>query len=112
MTVIAVTLVFMVLLGAFTLGYQVYQLVVLVAKSRGLKHPKFWGIFSIGGNNGGGGLVLYLLGRNRYPSHMTDDVRKICCSRKKKSALSLCFIVAGTIGLISIALFGNPGSFF
>ncbi len=41
MTVIAVTLVFMVLLGAFTLGYQVYQLVVLDAKSRGLKHPKF-----------------------------------------------------------------------
>lgn len=64
MTVIAITLAFMVLLGAVTLGYQVYQLVVLDAESRGLKHPKFWGIFSIGGNNGGGGLVLYITSRN------------------------------------------------
>lgn len=112
MAVIAIILLFMVLLGAFTLGYQVFQLVVLDAQSRGLKHPKFWGIFSLGGNNGGGGLVLYLIGRNRFPSHMTDTARKTCDSRKRKSALSLCFIAVGTIGLIFIALFGDLGSLF
>lgn len=112
MTAIAIILVFVVLLGAFSLGYQVFRLVVLDAESRGLKHPKFWGLFSIGGNNGGGGLVLYLIGRNRYPSYMTDTARKICDSRKRKSALSLCFIAAGTIGLIYIALFWDFGSLF
>lgn len=111
MTLIAIILVFMVLLGAVTLGYQVFQLVILDAKSRGLKHPKFWGIFSLGGNNGGGGLVLYLIGRNRFPSHMTDADRKISDSRKKKSALSLCFIATGIVGLIFTALFGDLSYF-
>lgn len=111
MAAMAIVLVFMVLLGAVTLGYQIFQLVVLDAESRGLKHPKFWGIFSLSGNNGGGGLILYLIGRNRYPSHMTDAVRKICNSRKKRAALSLCFIVIGTIGLIFIALFGDLSYF-
>ena len=107
MIALATILAFMVLLGAFTLMYQLYKLVVLDAESRGLKHPKFWGIFSLGGNNGSGGLVLYLLGRNRYPSHMTDDAKPVFNSRKRKTGLSLCFIAIGTIGLICVALFGN-----
>ena len=41
MIVIATIMVFMVLLGAFTLMYQIFKLVVLEAESRGLKHPKF-----------------------------------------------------------------------
>ncbi len=100
-------MVFMVLLGAFSLMYQIFKLVVLDAESRGLKHPKFWGIFSLGGNNGSGGLLLYLIGRNKYPSTMTDEVKEIVISRKRKAGLSLCFIAIGTIGLIFVALFGN-----
>lgn len=98
---------FMVLLGVFSLMYQVFKLVVLDAESRGLKHPKFWGIFSLGGNNGSGGLLLYLIGRNKYPSATTDEAKRIVISRKRKVGLSLCFIAIGTIGLTFVALFGN-----
>lgn len=73
MTAASIVMVFMVLLSAFSLMYQIFKMVVLDAESRGLKHPKFWGIFSLGGNHGSGGLLLYLIGRNRYPSAMTDE---------------------------------------
>lgn len=107
MIVIVIVSLFMVLLGAFTLMYQMFHIVVLDAESRGLKHPKFWGIFSLGGNNGSSGLILYLIGRNRYPSNMSDAAKEIFNSCKKKTALSLCFIASGSIGLIFMALFGN-----
>ncbi len=42
MIVVASIMVFMVLLGAFTLMYQIFRLVVLDAESRGMKHPTFW----------------------------------------------------------------------
>ncbi len=106
MIVVASIMVFMVLLGDFTLMYQIFKLVVLDAESRGLKHPTFWGVFSLGGNNGGG-LLLYLLGRNRFPANMTETTKELFNSRKKKAGLSLCFIAIGTISLIFIALFGN-----
>lgn len=107
MVVVASIMVFMILLGAFTLVYQIFKLVVLDAESRGLKHPAFWGIFSLGGNNGGGGLILYLLGRNRFPVSMTDTTKELFNSRKRKAGLSLCFIAIGTVALVFIALFGN-----
>ena len=107
MIVVASIMVFMVLLGAFTLMYQIFRLVVLDAESRGMKHPTFWGIFSLSGNNGGGGLILYLLGRNRFPANMTETTKESFDSRKRKAGLSLCFIAIGTIALIFIALFGN-----
>lgn len=93
-------IVFVVLLGAITLAYQVYNMVYLDAKSRGLKHPKFWGFFSMSGNNGSGGLILYLLGRNKYVSSMSVEDRSIMEIRKKKALVSLCFIVVGTFSLI------------
>lgn len=106
MIVVASIMVFMVLLGTFTLMYQIFKLIVLDAESRGLKHPTFWGVFSLGVNNGGG-LLLYLLGRNRFLPNMTETTKELFNSRKKKSGLSLCFIAIGTISLIFIALFGN-----
>lgn len=106
MMALAVTFVFIVLLGGFGLMYQMFCLVSADAESRGLKHPKFWGFFSLGGNNGGGGLLLYLIGRRKYPSVMSEEMTKICDSRKKKAGMCLCFIAVGTIGLIFIALFG------
>lgn len=107
MIAVASIMVFMVLLGSFTLMYQIFKLVVLDAESRGLKHPTFWGIFSLSANNGGGGLLLYLLGRNRYPANMTDAAKELFNSRKRKAGVSLCFIAIGTIALVFIALFGN-----
>lgn len=107
MRILLIILATMILLGSFTLIYQIFKLVVLDAESRGLKHPKFWGVFSLAGNNGRGGLILYLLGRNKYPSNMTDTTKIIFDLRKKKASVSLCFIAIGTIALIFVALFGN-----
>lgn len=38
-----IVLVFISLLGASTLAYQVFKMTELDAKSRGFKHPKAWG---------------------------------------------------------------------
>ena len=46
--------------------YQVYQLTVIDAAARGLKHPKLWGLLAANGNNSSG-LLLYLIGRRNYP---------------------------------------------
>ena len=95
MLIFAIIFVFMVLLGGLTLSYQIFKLVALDAESRGLKHPKLWGMFSLSGNQGGGGLILYLIGRNRYVSNMTDAARVEFDSRKRRAALSLSFIAIG-----------------
>lgn len=42
-----IVLVFIEILGASTLAYQIYKMTELDAASRGLKHPKFWGFFFI-----------------------------------------------------------------
>lgn len=107
MTALMAVFVFVVFLGAFTLAYQIFKLTELDAKSRGLKHPTFWGIFSLGGSNGNGGLLLYLIGRRKYPSNMNEEDRTVMSSRKKKAGVSLGFICVGAVGLIILCLFGN-----
>lgn len=106
MIVFAVILIFFILLGVFTLMYQMYNLVELDARSRGLKHPRFWGIFALGGNNGSGGLLLYLIGRRKYQSVMTEEEKIQFNSRKKRAGISLCFLAAGTIGIIAMTVLG------
>lgn len=100
MTWYILVLLFMALLGVFTLAYQIFKLTEVDAKSRGLKYPKFWGLFSLSGNNGSGGLILYLIGRRKYPSTLTDEEKGIINTRKKRACVSLCFIAFGAIGLI------------
>lgn len=98
-----IILVFLIILGALSLSYQIFKMISLDAKSRGLKHPKFWGVFSLGGGNGSGGLLLYLIGRRKYPCVMTDEDRAIMGSRKKQACVSLCFLAAGAIGMLITA---------
>lgn len=98
--------IFVMFLGAITLSYQMYNMIYLDAKSRGLKHPKFWGFFSLSGNKGSGGLILYLLGRNKYISNMNDEERAGMEIRKKKALVSLCFLVVGAVAtVITVILF-------
>ena len=49
------------LVGAFCVVFQIYQMTVIDATARGLKHPKFWGVFTMNGNNSSG-LLMYLIG--------------------------------------------------
>ncbi|MDO4275849.1 MAG: hypothetical protein Q4D16_19440 [Eubacteriales bacterium] len=99
-----VVFVFITLLGAFTLSYQIYKLTELDASCRGLKHPKFWGFFALSGNNGNGGLLLYLLGRRKYPAQISQEDAVKMNSRKKKAGVSLLFLAVGAICLMVSAV--------
>lgn len=37
------------LIGAVNVVYHIYKMTILDAASRGLKYPRFWGLFTIGG---------------------------------------------------------------
>lgn len=95
--------IFVMFLGAGSLAYQVFKMTALDAASRGLKHPKFWGMFSLSGQNGGG-LVLYLIGRRKYPSSMSSETRTEMDARKKKAGVSLIFLTAGAIAFFTICI--------
>lgn len=95
--------VFVAILGASTLAYQIYRMTELDATSRGLKHPKFWGFFSLSGD-GSSGLLLYLIGRRKYPSSMSEADKLIMESRKKKAGVSLIFLAISTIALFTICI--------
>ena len=107
MTWYIILMVFVVLLGAITLAYQIYRLIELDARCRGLKHPKWWGIFSLSGNNGSGGLLLYLIGRRKYPIQINESERSEMNTRKKRTAVSLIFLIVGTIALVSFLILGG-----
>lgn len=96
--------IFVIILGAATLEYQVYKMTELDARSRGLKHPKFWAFFSLSGQNGSGGLLLYLIGRRKYPSSMSENDRLVMEARKKKAGVSLIFLALSTITLFTICI--------
>lgn len=95
--VIAVIGVATVIVGSFFTACQLYKLVGIDAESRGLKHPRFWGAFSLAGNNGSG-LLLYLLGRRKYPvTALTEERRRTKETRKKKLYVSFTFQAVGAI---------------
>ena len=86
------------LVGGIETVYQIYQLTVIDATIRGLKHPKLWGLLASNGNNSSG-LLLYL--RRNYPINSIDSNQKTkMIQRKKAAGISLCFMVVGILGLI------------
>lgn len=88
------------LVGAFEIAYQIYRMTVIDAAARGLKHPKFWGIFTMSGNNSSG-LLMYLIGRRKYPIiSMTDTDMENIEKRKKSAGIGLIFVAVGAIGLV------------
>lgn len=88
------------LVGAACMSYQIYQIVKMDAKSRGLKHPKFWGVFAMSNNNGGG-LIPYLIGRRNYPViNMSDTDKSEISKRKRAIGVALIFLSASMIGLV------------
>ncbi|MBU5360251.1 hypothetical protein KQI58_04055 [Enterococcus raffinosus] len=68
-TAIMLLLMGLILAGASCLFYYLFSLVMLDAKSRGIKNPKFWSLIATGGQNGGG-LLLYLFARRKTTSLM------------------------------------------
>lgn len=86
--------------GAIETVYQVYQLTVIDAAARGLKHPKLWGLLAANGNNSSG-LLLYLIGRRNYPVNSMDSRQVVVMEKRKKTAgIGLVFVAVGAIGLV------------
>ena len=99
-SVLAVIFIAVAIVGAIETVYQIYQLTVIDATIRGLKHPKLWGLLASNGNNSSG-LLLYLIGRRNYPIHSIDHKQLVLMDKRKKAAcIGLVFPVIGTIGLI------------
>ena len=98
-----------VLVGSVCSAYQLYKLVGIDAESRGLKHPKLWGAFSLSGN-GSSGLLLYLIGRRKYPVlQLTRAQEGEKGRRKKKLAVSLAFQAVGAILAVASMLLAQGG---
>lgn len=92
------------LVGVVDVAYQIYHMTVTDAKARGLKHPKLWGMFAMNGNNSSG-LILYLIGRRRYPIiNLSETGKKEIERRKKAAAIGLVFLAVGAIGFIICGL--------
>ncbi|MGX6978081.1 hypothetical protein ACWN8V_02220 [Vagococcus elongatus] len=102
MTWYEIILIILILGTVISLWYQMYKMIELDAENRGLKHPKFWAIFSAGGQNGSG-LLLYLIGRRKYPLNMGTYNQELM-ERRKKTTLSF-FGALLIMGLLLIANF-------
>lgn len=93
------------LVGAFECSYQIYHMTRIDAEARGLKHPKFWGLFAMNGNNSGG-LIMYLIGRRKYPIiNMSAEDSKEIERRKKSAGAGLIFLTIGAMGLVICIIF-------
>ena len=85
------------LVGAICTAWQIYQMTVSDAKARGLKHPKFWGFWAMNGNNSSG-LILYLIGRRKYPvQNMSIEDQEKIETRKKAAGAALVFMTLGFV---------------
>lgn len=96
-----------VIVGSFFCVYQLYKLVQVDAECRGLKHPKLWGLFSVTGN-GQSGLILYLIGRRKYPVlSMSEGQRDDMARRKKRFGAGLAFLALGAVVCVLSMLLGG-----
>lgn len=89
---------------AVIIVYHIYKMTELDARSRGFKHPKLWGLFASGGQNGEG-ILLYLIGRRKYPSAMTEAQKSDMEKYKKNIGISLVFLIIVSIAFVCMIIF-------
>lgn len=80
--------------------YQLFKLVELDASIRGMRHPKFWGLLTAGGQRGEG-LLLYLLMRNKAIYSMEIEEQEELENRKKRLLYLLILNIIFAIFLFS-----------
>lgn len=80
--------------------YQLFKLVELDASIRGMKHPKFWGILTAGGQRGEG-LLFYLLMRDKAVYPMEIEEQEELENRKKRLLYLLILNIIFAIFLFS-----------
>ncbi|WP_455332042.1 hypothetical protein [Facklamia hominis] len=93
------------LMGALLLNYNLYQLVAIDARARGMKHPRLWGALSLSDGHGTG-LVTYLLFRRKYARRALTQQESLEFSLyKKKAQLSLIIFLVGAVPLIVTGIY-------
>lgn len=80
--------------------YQLFKLIELDASIRGMRHPKFWGLLTAGGQRGEG-LLLYLLTRNKAIYSMEIEEQEELENRKKRLLYLLILNIIFAIFLFS-----------
>ena len=80
--------------------YQLFKLIELDASIRGMRHPKFWGLLTAGGQRGEG-LLLYLLMRNKAIYSMEIEEQEGLENRKKRLLYLLILNIIFAIFLFS-----------
>lgn len=80
--------------------YQLFKLIELDASIRGMRHPKFWGLLTAGGQRGEG-LLLYLLMRNKAIYSMEIEEQEELENRKKRLLYLLILNIVFAIFLFS-----------
>lgn len=96
-----------VLVGSFFCVYQIYRLVQVDAECRGLKRPRLWGLLAASGS-GQTGLLLYLVGRRKYPVlSMSKEQRDCMGRRKRRFGVGLLFLAGGAVACVLSMLLGG-----
>lgn len=80
--------------------YQLFKLIELDASIRGMRHPKFWGLLTAGGQRGEG-LLLYLLTRDKAIYSMEIEEQEELGNRKKRLLYLLILNIIFAIFLFS-----------
>lgn len=95
--------------GGLILLHTIYQMTLIDAKSRGIKHPKAWGLVNASGNNSNFFLLVYLIKRRKYPvKNLSADQKQELALYKKKALLGLTFhLLAGLIFAITLIYYLN-----
>lgn len=89
-----------IIVGALHVGFQLFKITSLDAETRGLSHPKLWGLLATSGNNSAG-LIMYLISRRKYlVINMSEEVIHEIESRKKRAGVGILFLALGTIGFV------------
>ncbi|AXY25512.1 hypothetical protein CL176_05620 [Suicoccus acidiformans] len=93
------------IMGAIMLNYNLYHMIFIDAKARGMKSPNLRGFFALSDGKGAG-LLTYLLSRRKYTRReLTIDEKIDFTNYKKKAILSLLIFLCGAIPLIIAAFY-------
>lgn len=88
------------LVGIIAMIYQLYKIIVIDAKARGIKHPKIMGLLATSGKSSEG-LIIYLLTRKKYQiKNISQSEIEEIKNRKKIILVAIIFMVIGAIGFV------------
>lgn len=104
--IIIIVLLILLLVVLSGMGYSIYSLVLLDAKSRGNKHPRFWSLLAAGGQNGGG-LLLYLFSRRKTISLATSVEQEQIQRLKRKIYYLMALLFFLFLSFVTVLVYFN-----